>query len=155
MRKEETEQEKALIEMMKADEADEIYDISDSVSKAEAVLMRHLIGVNKEAIKKHHDFLPSVLRAMKEDYDQDNKELKEMCEQRRESANDAWQFADRLVEEKKQLKSRIEELEKKVSEAVYYLTVLHYGHKIEGKSTEDLENEINKFLSKNMSARSK
>ena len=32
----------------------------------EKILNEHLIGVNKEAIKKHHDFLPSVLKAMEQ-----------------------------------------------------------------------------------------
>lgn len=36
------------------------------MSKAEEILNKHLIGVNKEAIKKHHDFLPSILKAMEE-----------------------------------------------------------------------------------------
>lgn len=36
------------------------------MTKQEEILSRHFIGVNMEKIKSHHDFLPSVIKAMDE-----------------------------------------------------------------------------------------
>lgn len=43
----------------------------------EEILFKNLIGINKDSINKHHDFLPSVKKAMQEYVDQETKELKE------------------------------------------------------------------------------
>ena len=34
--------------------------------KAEKILFENVIGINQEKLKSHHDFLPSVLKAMEE-----------------------------------------------------------------------------------------
>lgn len=40
---------------------------------SQEILNENLIGINKEAISKHHDFLPSILKAMEEYKNQEPK----------------------------------------------------------------------------------
>ena len=51
------------------------------------ILFENLIGVNKQSIKNHHDFLPSVLKAMEKYADSINIEKKIIKKRTRNEKN--------------------------------------------------------------------
>jgi hypothetical protein len=53
-------------DLTEIDERQISHEVSECTKPAVEILMNNLIGVNKLSVKAHHDFLPSILRAMEE-----------------------------------------------------------------------------------------